>query len=478
MTLVTRLSLFFLVTLAVVLAGFSTALYTLAYSYLHRQMDDRLEATLNLLASDAEEDQGGLEWEPHERLIAVGAERDEKIQWIVTDGDGNRVDASKDVSAGQTASSWDAERWQLLRRRIEAQTKVDRAEQPDEATRKRFPILDMVVAAPRIPLQKSLQTLAIVLSALSLTLWLSVALLGRWLCRRALTPLTRMAVAARTIQADDLTRRLPNAGTGDELEALGRAFNDLLARLQESFERQRRFTGDASHQLRTPLTAILGQLEVLFRRDRPVEEYERVLKLVQKQAAHLRLIVEMLLFLARADAETKLTQLETIDLSVWLADHLQTWATHARTADLKFESASDGPLLVRAQAPLLGQLIDNLLDNATKYSEPGTPILIRIYEEAGLVTLAVEDEGCGIAAGDLPHIFEAFYRSPHSHRAGIGGVGLGLAVAQRVAGAFGGRIRAESQQGKGSRFILQLPRADVDAADASQERPIWTTPAI
>ena len=132
MTLVTRLSLFFLVTLAVVLAGFSVALYSLAYSYLHRQRDDRLEATLNLLASDAEEDQDGLEWEPHERLVAVGAERDEKIQWVVTDGQGNRVDASKDVEAGQAAANWDGERWQLLRRRLQAKTKADGGERRDE----------------------------------------------------------------------------------------------------------------------------------------------------------------------------------------------------------------------------------------------------------------------------------------------------------------------------------------------------------
>ncbi|HBI41284.1 MAG TPA: histidine kinase [Planctomycetales bacterium] len=478
MTLVTRLSLFFLVTLAVVLAGFSAALYSLAYSHLHRQMEDRLESTLNLLASDAEEDQDGLEWEPHERLIAVGAERDDKIQWVVTDGQGNRVDASKDVDAGQPASGWDAEPWQLMRRRLQAKSKAENGERRDEERKKRFPILDIVVAAPRMPVQKALQTLAIVLSAISLVLWSSVALLGRWLCRRALTPLTRMAVAARTIHADDLGQRLPNAGTGDELEDLGRAFNDLLTRLHESFERQQRFTGDASHQLRTPLTAILGQIEVLFRRDRPVEEYDRVLKLVQKQAAHLRLIVEMLLFLARADAETKLTQLETIDLSAWLADHLQTWAAHVRTADLKWDAASVGPYWVKAQPPLLGQLVDNLLDNATKYSEAGTAVVIVIGEESGLVTLAVEDEGCGIAPDDLPHVFEAFYRSPHSHRLGIGGVGLGLAVAKRVAGALGGRLTAESQLGKGSRFTLQLPRVGVGAADAGLETRTWTTPII
>ena len=236
-------------------------------------MDDRLETTLNLLTSDAEEDQDGLEWEPHERLVAVGAERDDKIQWIVTDGKGNRVDASKDVVAGQTASGWDAERWQLLRRRLQAKMKADGDGRRDEGQKKRYAILDIAVAAPRSPLEKSLQTLAIVLSALSIALWLSAALVGRWLCRRALTPLTCMAVAARAIHADDLGQRLPNTGTGDELEGLGRAFNDLLARLQESFERQRRFTGDASHQLRTPFTAILGQIEVLLRRDRPAEKY-------------------------------------------------------------------------------------------------------------------------------------------------------------------------------------------------------------
>jgi signal transduction histidine kinase len=183
---------------------------------------------------------------------------------------------------------------------------------------------------------------------------------------------------------------------------------------------------------------------------------------VQKQAAHLRLIVESLLFLARADAEAKLTQLETIDLSAWLADHLTTWAAHVRAADLKFEDASAGAGWVKAQSPLLGQLVDNLLDNATKYSEPGATVVIRLWAESDVVYLAVEDEGCGIASDDLPHVFEAFYRSPQSHRLGVGGVGLGLAVAKRIAVAFGRGVHVESQPGKGSRFIVQLPRAGRD----------------
>ena len=279
MALATRLSLFFLVTLAVVLAGFSAALFFLASSYLHRQMNDRLEATLNLLASDAEEDRDGLEWEPHEHLVAVGAERGDRVQWLVSDAQAKRVDASKDLDNGPAPSGWDDKYWQVMRRRLRAKPKAVEAamesEPPGAGPKRRFAILDIVVAAPRQPIRAALQKLTWTLSAVALVLWLSVALTGRWLCRHALTPLTRMAAAARKINADDLGRRLPSAGTGDELEDLGRAFNELLARLHESFERQQRFAGDASHQLRTPLTAILGQIEVSLRRERPAEEYER-----------------------------------------------------------------------------------------------------------------------------------------------------------------------------------------------------------
>jgi two-component system, OmpR family, sensor kinase len=119
--------------------------------------------------------------------------------------------------------------------------------------------------------------------------------------------------------------------------------------------------------------------------------------------------------------------------------------------------AGGGPLEVRVQAPLLGQLLDNLLDNACKYSDPGTPITLRLGCEAGAVLLSVEDAGCGIAAEDLPHVFEPFYRSERARHAGRPGVGLGLAVAQRIAASFGGDLRAHSEPGRGSRFTLRLP---------------------
>src|SRR5262249_2757283 len=115
------------------------------------------------------------------------------------------------------------------------------------------------------------------------------------------------------------------------------------------------------------------------------------------------------------------------------------------------------PLGARVHAPLLGQLLDNLLDNACKYSEPGSTITVRLGRGPGVVGLAVEDAGGGIAAEDLPHLFEPFYRSPDARRQGRVGVGLGLAVAQRIATAFRGTIRVESEPGRGSRFLLELP---------------------
>src|SRR5260370_23576361 len=166
-----------------------------------------------------------------------------------------------------------------------------------------------------------------------------------------------MAQAGRTMSGDGLHQRLPGPGTGEELEDLNRAFNDLLARLQESFDRQRRFTGDASHQLRTPLAAMLGQVEVALRHPRSEAEYQRVLGLVRDQACHMRQIVELLLFLARADAESRQPHLDRLELTGWLRDHVQSWADHPRAADVRFEQPADCPLWPDAHPPLLGPLV-------------------------------------------------------------------------------------------------------------------------
>jgi signal transduction histidine kinase len=165
----------------------------------------------------------------------------------------------------------------------------------------------------------------------------------------------------------------------------------------------------------------------------------------------------MLLFLARADAEARAPSLEMIDLSAWVEEYLRNQADQHRAADLRLGAPSGVPLRVGVQPALLGQLVDNLLDNAWKFSAPGTPVTLRLGAEAGLVTLTVEDRGCGIAPEDLPHVFEPFYRAHRGQGPSSPGVGLGLAVVQRIAESFGGKVSAESNSG-GSRFRVQLPQ--------------------
>jgi heavy metal sensor kinase len=292
------------------------------------------------------------------------------------------------------------------------------------------------------------------LTGLSVATWLIALVAGRAVCRWALRPVTRMAAEARVMDAADLGRRLPVTPAGDELTALGEDFNSLLGRVQEAFERQRRFTGDASHQLRTPLAALLGQVEVALRRDRSADEYKQTLQAVHQQADRLRKIIEALLFLARADAEARLPDRERLDLGAWVTDHVRTaWGDHPRAADIRVEAE---PATATAHPVLLGELVNVLLDNACKYSPPGTPIIVRVGPAGDGVELSVTDTGSGIAAADMEHIFEPFVRSDEARRRGIEGLGLGLSVARRIAEAHGGTLTVASRPGEATTFMLRL----------------------
>ena len=307
------------------------------------------------------------------------------------------------------------------------------------------------------PVESEIRSLAATLPLLSLVLWALAAGIGRHFGRRALAPLTVMAESARTMPFDDC--RLPSPGTRDELEDFARSFNGLLDRLHVALERQKQFTGQASHQLRTPLAALIAAIEVARRRPRTVEEHERVLDRLHDDAVRLWRVVEALLFLARAEAEAGLPDLERLDLAAWAAEQLRAWNGHERAADLRFEGSDKDPLWTQAHRPLLGQLLDNLIENACKYSGPDTPIIVRVWREPDVVALAVEDRGCGISPEDLPHVFEPFYRADSARQLGHAGVGLGLAVARRIATTHGGTITANSTPGSGCRFVVRLPQA-------------------
>ena len=476
MTLSNRLTLYLLATVAVVLLGFSTALYALAAQYLHRQVDERLDAALNTLVAAAEVNDHGVQWEPEERRLSFGRRTVEgQFRWLVADEGGHRLDGSTPIATGPALPTTappagpparptcvtDAQgnAWRVLARRLDSPRPRVGPGEPipaaDRATTHEALVLSAGVALAGV--SATLRNLALTLAGLSGLIW-GLALLGaRRVCRRALRPVTAMAAAAHAIAGHEFDERLPVPATGDELTGLGHAFNGLLARQHEAHQRQQRFAGDASHQLRTPLTAIQGHVDLALRQARPVEEYRRVLTVVQRQTRHLCQIVEALLFLARADAEATQPRLGPIALDAWLRDHLNT-RVGPRSADITLvpDDPAD-PIQVHADATLLGELVDNLLDNASKYSDPGTPITVQVRRDGLNAQVTVEDRGIGIGPSDVSQILTPFYRTRQARDRDGKGLGLGLAVADRIARVFGGSLAIASQPDQGSTFALLLP---------------------
>ena len=478
MTLAFRLGAFFLTALAVLLGGFSVALYLLARTHLQRDLDEHLSTSLDALAAAAEIEPDRIEWRPGLHRPPPAVHPDEApVSWAVFDDDGTLLNRSGE---GEFARALEhqrgvghvhatfvdpgGKRWRVVVRRLApARPRVGRGNRGHGPDATFHSSLLLVAGTPMAPMEARLRGAAFTMIALASAVWLLAAFGGRLLTRRALMPVTHMAQAARAMTPEHKDERLPSPGTGDELEVLARSFNGLLGRLHEALERQRRFTGDASHQLRTPLTALISEIELARRRERSPEEYRDVLDRVHGDAVRLRQIVESLLFLARADAEAERPALDTVDLAAWLPHHLGHWAHHERACDLRCDVGTGAAVWAKVHAPLLGQLVDNLLDNACKYSAPGTPVDVRLERAGGSVALVVEDHGQGIDPGDLPHVFEPFFRSKGGCPRGPAGFGLGLAVVQRIADALGGQVAVQSTPGRGTRFTVRVPEANAPA---------------
>jgi two-component system OmpR family sensor kinase len=474
--LITRISFFFLTSLAVVLLGFSVSIFILVHTHLMYQLDDRVDDALDILNGAVEAGPGGLEWDADERKLPIALSNvNEPLVWAVFDDTGQRLAGSSDETAQAVITSvrgdnpnqqeeqrtWNGATWRVLRRYLRADDhgrgRIKGVPAEEESKAKYYPALTLAVGTPLTHVMGQLRLLAIALIGISVLIWLVAAFLGRWLCLKALAPLTRMSNSISSISAADLSQRLPEVNTDDQLEELSRAFNELLTRLQISFERQRRFAAEASHQLRTPLTAMLGQLDVALRRDREVDEYRGTITSAHEQATRLKQIAEMLLFLTREEAEAALPDFESLDLNDWLSSHTATWKAHPRFSDLHHHLDATIPLWIRAHKGLLGQVVDNLLDNACKYSDPGSVIVLRTRRRGDNLELEVDDSGYGIPENEINRVFDPFFRSMDAQRRGIQGAGLGLSIVQRIVLAFNATLEIDSRVGRGSRFIVIFP---------------------
>ncbi|MHB8778610.1 MAG: sensor histidine kinase [Anaerolineales bacterium] len=301
----------------------------------------------------------------------------------------------------------------------------------------------------RDTIQRLLATLLVGVPLLILVAGLS----GYFLAARALAPIDQITLTARRISAKDLSARLHIPATDDEVGRLAQTFDDMLARLDNSFQRERQFTNDASHELRTPLTAMQAILGVIRGKRRTFEEYEQALDDLTEEADRLRTLVENLMRLARGEKRSNNLH-EMIDISTLISDVADSLRPLAEIKNLILACDIPENLTISGDSDELIRLFVNLLDNAIKYTEHGKVTITANKHEKGMM-VNVEDTGIGISPEHLPHIFDRFYRVDGSRA--TRGAGLGLAIAQEIAHSHRGSIEARSTMGEGSTFTVCLP---------------------
>ena len=282
------------------------------------------------------------------------------------------------------------------------------------------------------------------------------AVCGYLLTRRAFAPVRQITQTAREIGAgNDLSRRIGLTGRRDEIYTLAAEFDAMFARLEEAFDREKQFTDDASHELRTPTAVILSQSEYALENTDPQGETRAALESIHTQAARMASLLSQLLLLARADKGRQVVQRETVDLSELAAMVAETEAEQAAGQNITVETDLEPGVTVQGDETLLMRLLINLTENAIHYGRPGGHVKLTLRRREGEAVGTVEDDGIGIAPEDQEKIWQRFWQADPA-RSG-GGAGLGLSMVRWIAAAHGGRVTVQSEEGKGSVFTFWIP---------------------
>jgi two-component system, OmpR family, sensor kinase len=280
---------------------------------------------------------------------------------------------------------------------------------------------------------------------------------GFLLASKSIAPVVSTSEQAEAITDKNLHTRLQAEGARLEFARLTAVFNELLSRLDRSFERMRDFMADASHELRTPLSIIRGEADVALAHNRQPAEYRESLAIIQDEARRLTRLVEDLLNLARADAGHDQLQPEEIYLNDVLEECCRSAQAQARQKGVRLVTPENPDVALRGDAQLLLRLISNLVDNAIRYTPAGGQVEAKLEKCGGQARLTIADTGVGIPTASLDKIFERFYRVEKSRTRAEGGFGLGLSIVKWIVDAHQGQIRVESRPNEGTVFTVLLP---------------------
>jgi two-component system heavy metal sensor histidine kinase CusS len=311
------------------------------------------------------------------------------------------------------------------------------------------PQVQLTVAIDGAPRSHTLRTFLIALASLTATAVLLVMLLGYWIARVGLRPLSRLSNEAQTLSPKALSQRLRISELPDELSDLAAAFNGALSRLEDAYRQMEAFNADVAHELRTPLTNLIGETQVALARQRSAPEFQEVLQSNLEELDRLRAIINDMLFLARADQGESATGLIHASLAGQIAKTIEFFEVILDEMQMTVRMEGDLDAHASIETALFRRAITNLLHNAFQHSAPGAEIVAAVHAAPGELRIAVSNPGAPIAPEHLAHMFDRFYRvdAARHDRAGHHGNGLGLAIVKAVANMHGGTVFAGCEDG-------------------------------
>jgi signal transduction histidine kinase len=326
--------------------------------------------------------------------------------------------------------------------------------------------LTIVYAAPMNQVDEEVNEAGFYIALSSLLLLGATVLLALWGIRHGLLPLQALAQQAAQISTHNWELHASEGALQTkELRPLTQSMTTMLTRLQHSFDQQREFMGNAAHELKTPVAVLKSTLQSLLQRPRASEEYRAGVEHSLEDLERLEQLLQWMLRLARAEqwAHGALRRdLQVIDITASCEEAVERIRLRAENNNNTVHLFKNGPVPFRADPEDLQLVWTNLLDNAVRYSPEGGVVKVSVGGVGGAARIVFEDHGPGIAPDDLPHVFERFYRGDPSRNRATGGFGLGLAIAKALVEAYGGTITAESEPGKGTRMLIELPTSSVD----------------
>lgn len=450
-----RLTIWYLLTLGVILLLFSAFLYWQLRRNLYAQVDSTLQLAASQALLNIDTDGDRIAFQNIDGPSGAGQHPNDDLAFYLLAPDGALVDRlgleaavspQTPPQAGYVTLVTGDDTWRIY---TQAVTTGDAAGW-------------VQVAQNMDPIDETLERL---LNQMTIGVPLALVLVGvggLFLAGRALAPIAGISRTAQSISGSDLNRRIHYQGPADELGQLAQTFDEMLDRLQATFERERRFTGDASHELRTPLAALKGRIGVTLSKPRPALEYIDTLQEMEGQVDRLIQLSNDLLFIARLDQRQRPLQMGLITLHDFIGAIMDQVSPLAELKHIDLRETIADDLTVQGDIDLLIRLFLNLLDNAIKYTPDGGKVTVTAQVKHQQVEIVISDTGPGIPAEHLPHLFERFYRVEGDRArlqpgSGQGGAGLGLAIAYEIARAHGGQLCVESLPNQGATFALHLP---------------------